>query len=141
MKKTANELAKQGFTLIEILVVVAIIGLLGAVAVPAYMKNLEESRVTTAQALIKNIEDACQMYKMKHSGYPKDLSALTEPQGDEEPYLDGEAVDPWGRDINYENKGKKIHIWSLGPDEADDGDDIMNRTRERDLGLGKKGRK
>ena len=85
-KKTLNEVArkaKEGFTLIEILVVVAIIGMLGAVAVPAYMSYLADARITTTRSLIKNIEDACQMYNMKHGGkYPNQLSELQEGDDD-----------------------------------------------------------
>ena len=63
-KRTAREALRQGFTLIEILVVVAIIGMLGAVAVPAIMSNLESSRIETTRVLIKNVETAAGTYKI-----------------------------------------------------------------------------
>ena len=134
-KKTLNEVsrkAKEGFTLIEILVVVAIIGMLGAVAVPAYMSYLADARITTTRSLIKNIEDACQMYSMKHGGkFPGQLSELQEGDDDNPPLLDGGIEDPWGNEIKYEKRGKRIYLTSFGPD-GEDGteDDITNLDKK-----------
>ena len=135
-KKTLNEVArkaKEGFTLIEILVVVAIIGMLGAVAVPAYMNYLADARITTTRSIIKNIEDACQMYNMKHGGkYPSQLSELQEGDDDNPPLLDGGIEDPWGNEIKYERKGKRIYLTSFGPDgEEGTEDDITNLDKNK----------
>ena len=134
-RKTLNEVsrkAKEGFTLIEILVVVAIIGMLGAVAVPAYMSYLADARITTTRSLIKNIEDACQMYSMKHGGkYPAQLTALQEGDDDNPPLLDGGLEDPWGNEIKYEKRGKRIYLTSFGPDgEEGTEDDITNLDKK-----------
>ena len=128
-KRTAREALRQGFTLIEILVVVAIIGMLGAVAVPAYMSYLKDARIETTRALIKNVELAAQSYNMKHGKYPDSLDVLKEPKAeDDDPWLDGDTVDPWGNDLIYEKQGKKRpKITSYGPDgEEGGGDDITN---------------
>ena len=128
-KRTAREVLRQGFTLIEILVVVAIIGMLGAVAVPAYMSHLKEARVETARELIKSVETALNMYSMKHGGkYPDSLEALTQETDDEEALLQGDYVDPWGQELKYEKQGKKRpKITSAGPDgEEGTEDDITN---------------
>ena len=132
-KRTAREALRQGFTLIEILVVVAIIGMLGAVAVPAYMNYLADARITTTRSLIKNIEDACQMYNMKHGGkYPNQLSELQEGDDDNPPLLEGEINDPWGNEIKYEKKGKRIYLTSFGPDgEEGTEDDITNLDKKK----------
>jgi general secretion pathway protein G len=135
-KKTLNEIArkaKEGFTLIEILVVVAIIGMLGAVAVPAYMNYLADARITTTRSLIKNIEDACQMYNMKHGGkYPSQLSELQEGDDDNPPLIDGGLEDPWRNEIKYEKKGKRIYLTSFGPDgEEGTDDDITNLDKKK----------
>ena len=128
-KSIAREALRQGFTLIEILVVVAIIGMLGAVAVPAYMNHVKESRIETTRLLINNVELALQTYNMKHGKYPDSLEVLTQaPDEDSDPLLDGEPVDPWGNELKYEKKGKRRPLLtSLGPDgEEGGGDDITN---------------
>ena len=134
-KKTLNEMAKrtkEGFTLIEILVVVAIIGMLGAVAVPAYMNYLADARITTTRSLIKNIEDACQMYNMKHGGkYPSQLSELLEGDDDNPPLIDGGLEDPWGNEIKYEKRGKRIYLTSFGPDGEEGTEDDITNTEKR----------
>ena len=136
-RKTLNEVsrkAKEGFTLIEILVVVAIIGMLGAVAVPAYMSYLADARITTTRSLIKNIEDACQMYSMKHGGkYPDSLETLTQETDDEDALLQGGIEDPWGTPIQFEKRGKKRPlITSAGPDgEFGTEDDLTNVEKKK----------
>ena len=98
--RTAREALRQGFTLIEILVVVAIIGRLGAVAVPAYMNYLADARIATTRSLIANVDVAVKSYNMKHGKYPDSLEVLQEPQEDGgDPWLEGEAVDPWGNEL------------------------------------------
>ena len=127
--RTAREALRQGFTLIEILVVVAIIGMLGAVAVPAYMNYLADARVATTRSLIANVDVAVKSYNMKHGKYPESLEVLQEPQEDGgDPWLEGEAVDPWGNELKYEKQGKKRpKITSAGPDgEEGTEDDITN---------------
>ena len=127
--RTAREALRQGFTLIEILVVVAIIGMLGAVAVPAYMNYLADARISTTRALINNVDVAVKSYNMKHGKYPESLDALTQEQADgSEPLLEGEPVDPWGNELKYERQSKKRPIiTSAGPDgEFGTEDDIMN---------------
>ena len=128
-KRTAREALRQGFTLIEILVVVAIIGMLGAVAVPAYMNYLADARIATTRSLIANVDVAVKSYNMKHGKYPESLEVLQEPQEDGgDPWLEGEAVDPWGNELKYEKQGKKRpKITSAGPDgEEGTEDDITN---------------
>jgi len=134
--KTVNKVvaqAKAGFTLIEILVVVAIIGMLGAVAVPAYMNYLNDARITTARSLIKNIEDTLKMYNMKHGGkYPDNLNVLTEGDDENPPLLEGGIADPWGNDIQYERKGKRVYLTSAGPDgEFNTEDDLTNVEKKK----------
>ncbi len=128
-KRTAREALRQGFTLIEILVVVAIIGMLGAVAVPAYMNYLADSRISATRALISNVDTVVKSYNMKHGKYPESLDVLTaEPDDGSEPLLEGDPVDPWGNRLNYEKRGKKRpKLISAGPDgEFGNEDDITN---------------
>ncbi len=134
-KRAAREVLRQGFTLIEILVVVAIIGMLGAVAVPAIMSNLESSRIETTRVLIKNVETAAGTYKIKKGKYPATLDLLKEPQTEGgDPWLEGDPVDPWGNELKYELQGKrKPKITSWGPDGEEGGDDdITNYDEKKD---------
>ena len=136
-KKMLNEVArkaKEGFTLIEILVVVAIIGMLGAVAVPAYMNYLADARIATTRSLIKNIEDTLVTYNAKHGGkYPDNLDVLTQETADEDAMLQGGITDPWGNDIKFEKRGKKRPLLtSAGPDgEFGTDDDITNIEKKK----------
>ena len=125
---TLRSAAKRGFTLIEIMVAIMIIGMLAAVAVPAYMNQLESARIETTRSIIKNIEDACNIYNMKHGGkYPTQLSELQEGDDDNPPILDGDIVDPWGNEIKAEKKGRRSYLTSFGPDgEECSEDDIPN---------------
>ena len=73
------------------------------------------------------------MYNMKHGGkYPSQLSELQEGDDDNPPLLDGGIEDPWGNEIKYEKKGKRIYLTSFGPD-GEDGteDDITNLDKNR----------
>ncbi len=134
-KRTAREALRQGFTLIEILVVVAIIGMLGAVAVPAYMSHMKEARISTAREIIKNVEEALSMYSLKHGGkYPDSLDVLTQSKDDEDPLLKGDYVDPWGNELKYEKRGRKTPlITSAGEDgEFGTSDDLTNEKDKKE---------
>ena len=128
LKKAANK-AKQGFTLIEIMVVVGIIGLLVAVLIPNVTGKMNEARIASARVQIKNVEEALVAYSMKHGGkYPDSLETLTEETDDEDALLQGGVEDPWGNALQLEKRGKKRpKITSAGPDgEMGTEDDITN---------------
>ena len=121
--------AQQGFTLIEIMVVVGIIGLLVAVLIPNVMGKMNEARIASARVQIKNVEEALVAYSMKHGGkYPDSLEVLTEETDDEDALLQGGVEDPWGNALQLEKRGKKRpKITSAGPDgEMGTEDDITN---------------
>ena len=95
--------AKQGFTLIEIMVVVGIIGLLVAVLIPNVTGKMNEARIASAYVQIKNVEEALVAYSMKHGGkYPDSLEVLTEETDDEDALLQGGVEDPWGNALQLE---------------------------------------
>ena len=124
---------KQGFTLIEIMVVVGIIGLLVAVLIPNVTGKMNDARIASARVQIKNVEEALVAYSMKHGGkYPAQLSELQEGDDDNPPLLDGDIVDAWGNEIKYERKGKVIYLTSAGEDgEEGTEDDITNRDKNK----------
>ena len=128
IKKTVRK-AEQGFTLIELMVVVGIIGLLVAVLIPNVTGKMNEARVASARVQIKNVEEALVAYSMKHGGkYPDSLDVLTEETEDEDALLQGGTEDPWGTPLQFEKRGKKRpKITSAGPDgEMGTEDDITN---------------
>ena len=131
--KASGDLHKAGFTLIEIMAVVLIIGLLTAVVGTAIFGQIDRARVTTAKTQMKQIEAALDFYRMDNGRYPtteQGLDALvhepsTEPVPREyrpEGYLQGGKVprDPWGAPYEYQAPGQRntygFDIWSFGAD-------------------------
>jgi general secretion pathway protein G len=117
-KETVTAL-RAGFTLVEILVAVAIIGILGTMAAVNIPRMLEESKIQATQSAVSTLKDAVVSYNLANHKYPADLKALVEASGDEEPIVDGgegALEDPFGTEYKYERKGKKIVIISAGPD-------------------------
>jgi len=133
----------RGFTLIEVMVVVVILGLLAAIVVPKVMSRPDEARVVKARADIAAITQALKLYRLDNAIYPttdQGLSALVaKPMTDPVPlnwkpggYLDRVPVDPWGTDYQYVNPGthSEIDVYSLGGDRQPGGEgnnaDIYN---------------
>ena len=128
MKKSPL-LHQQGFTLIEIMVVVVIISILAALIVPKIMDRPDDARIVKAQSDIRVIKTALDLYKLDNYFYPstdQGLEALVvRPSDDPEPkrwksggYLDRLPSDPWDGEYFYLNPGLhgSIDIFSLGAD-------------------------
>ena len=126
---------ERGFTLIEIMVVVIIIGLLAAVIVPNVISRVEEARVTKAKSDIQALEAALTMYKLDNSKYPttdQGLAALVTQPTDPSirhwrvgGYLQRVSKDPWGADYQYANPGthgREYDLFTLGADAQPGGD-------------------
>jgi general secretion pathway protein G len=122
--------AAAGFTLLELLVVILIIGLLTGIVAPRLLGQIGRSEITAARAQIDAFEKALEAYRIDLGRYPSDaegLRALVEkPAGDagrwRGPYLkSGIPPDPWGGSYVYRAssiRGKDYDLLSLGPDKA-----------------------
>ena len=135
---------QAGFTLMEILVVVVIIGILGAIIAPNILGRPDQARVTAAEADIRAIGAALEMYRLDNHHYPstdQGLEALiTPPSGFPEPkaynpdgYLKKLEADPWGSEYVYERSGSGFDLLSYGADGAEGGEGVDADIRYADL--------
>lgn len=120
---------QQGFTLIEILIVVVILSILAITVVPQFLDQPAKARVARAQSDIQNLKKALSMYKLDNFNYPSTSqglqSLISKPGGQPlaknwKPggYIENMIKDPWGNDYQYLNPGNhaSIDIYSLGAD-------------------------
>ena len=136
-----------GFSLVEILVVLVIMGLLISVVAPTVLNRADDARVQKAQADFKALETSLKIYRLDNYVYPtteQGLQALVEPSTlDPEPrnfkaggYLEELPIDPWGRPYLYLSPGEnnEVDIYSLGADGLSGGEgqraDIGNWKEE-----------
>jgi len=117
----------KGFTLIELMVVLVIIGVLAALIVPNVLDRADDARGTAAKTDIANLVQALKLYKLDNQRFPaadQGLQALaTKPTagaipGNWRPYIDKLPADPWGRPYLYMNPGLRgeIDVFTFGAD-------------------------
>lgn len=134
---------QRGFTLIEIMVVIVILGVLAALVAPNMLGRPSDARITAAKSDINSVGNALDLYKLDNYTYPstdQGLEALVnKPSGHPEAvnwnadgYLKALPKDPWGNDYLYLSPGAKggYDLYSLGADKRDGGEgenaDISN---------------
>ena len=134
----------KGFTLLEILIVILIIGLIAALVVPNLLGQHQKANVVATKVDIQRLEEILTFYHLDNQHYPsteQGLEALvSEPSGFPEPrnwgpdpYIKKVPVDPWGNEYIYTNDGSDIEIYSRGADGEDGGNGFNTDIRLSEL--------
>ncbi len=137
IKNKYHQKEQKGFSLIEIMVVLVILGILVSLIAPQVMDNVDKALVQQAKADMKSVETALKLYKLDNFVYPsteQGLQALVTPSDvspapknfKKDGYLDRLPKDPWGRDYIYMSPGDHgaIDIYTLGQDGVQGGEDM-----------------
>jgi general secretion pathway protein G len=135
--QSSNYNRVAGFTLIEVMVVVVILGILAAIIVPKVMSRPEQARIVKVKQDIMAIQSALDLYKLDNGFYPstdQGLQALiTKPTSSPSPrnwksdgYLQDIPQDPWGENYQYINDNDKLKVFSYGVKGRDGNSEIGN---------------
>ncbi|HEU4961607.1 MAG TPA: type II secretion system major pseudopilin GspG [Sphingomonas sp.] len=128
--------AEHGFTLVELMVVIVIIGLLAAIVAFNVLPMGDKARIEKAKSDISTIDQALEMYKLQNLHYPstsEGLQALVKPPSSADPsryqaggYIKKLPDDPWGRPYQYASPGQhgEADVWSYGADGKEGGEGV-----------------
>ncbi|MFT5209696.1 MAG: general secretion pathway protein G [Flavobacterium sp.] len=144
MKKYRNHQKSSGFTLIEIMVVVVILGILGALIVPNLISRPDEARVQAALSDIAQVGTALDLYRLDNGHYPstdQGLEALvSEPSGfpearrwNQDGYLKSLPEDPWGETYLFFSEDRNYEVYSYGADRKEGGEGFDKDLSSEDL--------
>lgn len=134
MKNLANQ---KGFTLIEVLVVITMLGILSTIIVPQITKQLEKPKKSRAMIEIKTLKNALDMYYAENNAYPAtkaDINSLMKEEGVlAGKYGTASASDPWGNPYYIKADSTTYTIWSEGPDTGNQADDLYTDNTKTDI--------
>ena len=134
MKTRSLQRRSAGFTLLEIMVVVIIIGVLAATIIPQFVSTTQDAKISAAKADVAQLENALERFNLHMDRYPtmdEGLKVLVEaPAGEDKkwrgPYIKLLRPDPWGNPYQYRVPGMhhttSFDVWSRGADGQDGGD-------------------
>ena len=127
-EKILSRAGRAGFTLVELLLVIAILGVLATVALMSTDGIMDDANTSATRTTISSIEQAATTWETRHFKKPDSLDRLLQADGDREPLLPAKAkTDAWGNEIQYRLNGRKVEIRSAGPDgQMNTSDDITN---------------
>jgi general secretion pathway protein G len=141
--KTSLERSQRGFTLLEIMVVVVIIGLLAAAVVPMYMRQVDTAQINRAKQDLRSIDNALQLYRLDNFRYPSTedgLEALVRNPGQDaapnwHPQLPKMPLDPWKNPYLYRYPGQRgeFDVFTLGADRQEGGEGVNADLSNADL--------
>ena len=149
-RRNARRAAQRGFTLVEILIVLAILVVMISLVVPKFLGSKKKADVQNARVQIGALREMLRAYYVDMNTFPtteQGLAALVEKPADSEaaqnwagPYIDGELPkDPWGHEYQYQyppthSRSDTPDIWSMGPDGEDNTDDDVWLDKGSDEG-------
>jgi general secretion pathway protein G len=137
MQSRTSSTRQRGFTLIEIMVVVVIIGIIAALVAPSVIRRIDDAQLVKAKQDIRAYETALNLFRLDNFKYPttdQGLKSLVEKPGDASirnwkpgGYIDGLKQDPWGNDYHYVypgTHGKEYDLYTLGADNQEGGEGV-----------------
>lgn len=131
--RTHALLAEAGFTLVEIMVVIVILGLLATMVATNVMGQSDEARISVAQTSVKTIAGAVETYYLHNGKLPDSLEELVNTEAKGGAQLKELTKDPWDRDFILRGESKKdFEIICMGPDGSEGTeDDISSKTKKQ----------
>ncbi len=122
---------RRGFTILEVMIVLVIIGLIGAIVTVNLVGVSDKARIKQTEASMEQVVAALKLYRSEHGSYPIGTGQGALDVLVAENLLEESPVDGWNRPFEYYSGGVRYQIISLGPDLESDADDIIEETKHQ----------